>query len=99
MIRMRQHSMLSGVPVAAAIVALAFSAGAWGQDEKPLDAADTAEGMRLYQQKANCQACHGWAGDGRKTDNQMPDGPNLRESRLNRNALVMTIKCGRLATQ
>jgi mono/diheme cytochrome c family protein len=63
------------------------------------DPSDITEGMRLFQQKGNCQACHGWAGDGRKTDNQMPDGPNLRESRLSRSALVMTIKCGRLATQ
>ncbi len=58
------------------------------------DAADIAEGMRLFQQKGNCQACHGWAGDGRKTDNQMPDGANLREINLDRNTLVMVIKCG-----
>ena len=38
------------------------------------DAGDIAEGMRLYPQKGNCQACHGWAGDGRKMDNQMPTG-------------------------
>ncbi len=63
------------------------------------DPTDIAEGMRLYQQKGNCQACHGWAGDGRKTDNQMPDGANLRETRLTRVGLVMTIKCGRLNTQ
>lgn len=63
------------------------------------DASDLAEGMRLYQQKGNCQACHGWAADGRKTDNQMPDGANLRETKLTRNGLVMAIKCGRLNTQ
>ena len=63
------------------------------------DAADIAEGMSLYQQKGNCQACHGWAGDGRKTDNQMPDGANLRETKLGRAGLVMTIKCGRLNSQ
>lgn len=56
---------------------------------------DLAEGMRLFTQKANCQACHGWAGDGRKMDNQMPDGPNLRESKLDRAAVILTIKCGR----
>ena len=56
---------------------------------------DLADGMRLYLQKGNCQACHGWAGDGRKTDSQMPDGANLRESKLPREALVLTIKCGR----
>ena len=60
-----------------------------------LDAADVAEGMRLFRQKGNCQACHGWAGDGRKMDNQMPDGANLREIALDRDALIVAIKCGR----
>jgi hypothetical protein len=59
------------------------------------DAADIAEGMRLFRQKGNCQACHGWAGDGRKMDSQMPDGANLRETPLPRDDLVTAIKCGR----
>src|SRR5437016_14527687 len=80
------------LPVAAALLAAAFAAGAQGQEPKTLDAADVADGMRLYQQKGNCQTCHGWAGDGRKTDSQMPDGPNLRETKLNRAGLVLTIK-------
>ena len=46
------------------------------------DPADVAEGMRLYRQKGDCQACHGWAADGRKMDSQMPDGANLRDTRL-----------------
>ena len=58
------------------------------------DASDIAEGARLFRQKGNCQSCHGWAGDGRKMDSQMPDGANLRETRLDRAALIMTIKCG-----
>ena len=62
------------------------------------DAGDIAEGMRLYLQKGDCQACHGWAADGRKMDSQMPDGSNLRETRLNRERLVQTIKCGRPGT-
>jgi Cytochrome C oxidase, cbb3-type, subunit III len=62
------------------------------------DAGDIAEGMRLYLQKGDCQACHGWAGDGRKMDSQMPDGSNLRETRLNRERLAQTIKCGRPGT-
>ena len=59
------------------------------------DPADIAEGMRLFLQKGNCQACHGWAADGRKMDNQMPDGSNLRETGLDRDNLILTIKCGR----
>ena len=91
--------LISRAHVAAAIMAVAFGAGAQGQEQKPLDAADIADGMRLFQQKGNCQACHGWAGDGRKTDSQMPDGANLRETKLNRAGLILTIKCGRLNSQ
>jgi mono/diheme cytochrome c family protein len=58
------------------------------------DAGDIAEGMQLFMQKGNCQACHGWAGDGRKMDNQMPDGANLRETKLDRSTFVMIVKCG-----
>src|SRR5258707_14363332 len=59
------------------------------------DPADLAEGMRLFLQKGNCQACHGWAADGRKADNQMPDSPSLRETGLDRGSLILTVKCGR----
>jgi hypothetical protein len=91
----RKYSMrLGGV-----MLALAFSAGAQSQDQKPPDASDIAEGMRLFQQKGNCQACHGWAGDGHKSDSQMPDGANLRETKLNRAGLVLIIKCGKLNSQ
>ena len=51
--------------------------------------------MRLYLQKGDCQACHGWAADGRKMDSQMPDGANLRTTRLDRDKLILAIKCGR----
>jgi Cytochrome C oxidase, cbb3-type, subunit III len=84
----------------AAIVAVALlAAGAQAQEQHSPDASDIADGMRLYEQKANCQACHGWAGDGRKTDSQMPDGANLRETKLNRAALVTIVKCGKLNSQ
>src|SRR5437867_5207094 len=88
----------SGAAVAMAITAATFFASA-AQEPQPLSASDIADGMRLYQQKGNCQACHGWAGDGRKTDSQMPDGANLRDTKLNRAGLVTTIKCGRLNSQ
>ena len=86
--------------VAAALMAFAgvSAARVRAQGAAP-DPSDLAEGRRLYEQKANCQACHGWSGDGHKTDNQMPDGANLRETKLPRAGLVMTIKCGRLNSQ
>lgn len=59
------------------------------------DPTDIAAGMRIFRSKADCQTCHGWAGDGRKMDTQMPDGANLRTTRLNRNGIITAIKCGR----
>jgi hypothetical protein len=61
-------------------------------------AEDLAAGRRIFLQKGNCQACHGWAGDGRKLDSQMPDAPNLRERQLDREVVVTTVKCGRPGT-
>jgi mono/diheme cytochrome c family protein len=63
------------------------------------DPADIAAGMRIFRQKADCQTCHGWAGDGRKMDTQMPDGANLRTTRLSRNGIITAIKCGRPGRQ
>jgi len=73
-------------------------AGAGAARAQSADPADIAAGMELFHQKAHCQACHGWAGDGRKMDNQMPDGADLRASTLDRQTLIQTIKCGRPGT-
>ena len=85
--------MLRALPVAALVMTPASASRA----QTP-DPADIADGMRIFMQKGNCQACHGWAGDGRKMDSQMPDGANLRETTLDRQNLIVTIKCGRPGT-
>ena len=88
--------------VAVAIAALAVPFGqlvAQAQEQPTLNAEDIADGMRLYQQKGNCKACHGWAGDGQNRDNEMPAGANLRETKLNRAGLILLIKCGKLNSQ
>jgi mono/diheme cytochrome c family protein len=95
MIQMRKHIPLAAAAMAAVLIAPAVPA----QQQQEPDASDVADGMRLFEQKGNCQACHGWAGDGHKTDSQMPDGANLRETKLNRAGLVTAIKCGRLNSQ
>jgi Cytochrome C oxidase, cbb3-type, subunit III len=74
------------------MAAALFAGAARADDPAP---ADVAAGLRLFRTKANCQACHGWAGDGRKLDTQMPDGANLRETQLDRDAIIKTIQCGR----
>ena len=56
--------------------------------------ANIASGRRLYHQKADCQACHGWSGNGDKLDSQAPDGADLRASTLDREQLIFVIKCG-----
>src|SRR3954465_990769 len=80
----------AGLATLAVVAALAGSSAVFAQS-----AEDIAAGRQLFLQKGNCQACHGWAGDGRKMDSQMPDGANLRDSVLDRNDLIMAIKCGR----
>ncbi len=50
--------------------------------------------MRIFRTKGDCQSCHGWAADGRKMDSQMPDGANLRTTKLDREKLIIAIKCG-----
>lgn len=83
------------VPVCTGIgIALPSLAGPGAQAQTP-SADSIAAGMRIYRQKADCQACHGWAGDGRKMDSQMPDGANLRTTTLNRAKVIQAVKCGR----
>ena len=76
-------SVAFGISVAGRASLADVRVGPTAQAQAP-DAADVAEGMRLYLQKGDCQSCHGWAADGRKMDSQMPDGSNLRETRLDR---------------
>ena len=79
--------------VAAVGFALPGAAGSSAQVQTPSEAS-IAAGRRIYLQKADCQACHGWAGDGDKMDSQAPDGANLRTSQLDRDQLIFVIKCG-----
>jgi mono/diheme cytochrome c family protein len=84
---------IGAITLAVALVAPLLSRT--GAALQTYDPDDVAAGMRIYRQKADCQACHGWAADGRKMDSQMPDGANLRTTRLNRANLIAAIKCGR----
>ena len=77
-------------------VMLAVSAGVPVRAQGPApDPEDVKEGMTIYRTKADCQTCHGWAADGRKMDTQMPDAPNLRQTRLGRAGILYAIRCGR----
>ena len=64
------------------------------------DASDLAEGLRLYQQKGNCRACHGWAGDSQATPTtKCPSARTCARPSSPAHLIVMTIKCGRPNSQ
>jgi len=84
----------AAVPGTAVMVALFMISLATPRAQSSPGSEDIAAGMRIYRQKADCQACHGWAADGRKMDSQMPDGANLRTTRLDRDKLIVAITCG-----
>ena len=52
-------------------------------------------GQRLYQDKADCQFCHGVNGDGRGDPRSPGKAPDLHKTRLDREQLVEVIACGR----
>ena len=86
---------------AGAMAGLTGNHGIHAQDQPAPapNAENVAEGLRLYQQKADCRACHGWAADGRKSDNQMPDGPSLRHGHpIRKNRPAGTLWCRQLLT-
>ena len=62
-------------------------------------AQDTSFGQRLFQDKADCQFCHGSNGDGRGDPRSPGRAANLHETHLNRDQLIEAIACGRPGTE
>jgi mono/diheme cytochrome c family protein len=62
-------------------------------------AQDTSFGQRLFQDKADCQFCHGISGDGRGDPRSPGRAANLHETNLNRDQLIEVIACGRPGTE
>jgi mono/diheme cytochrome c family protein len=61
-------------------------------------AANVALGKTIFQQKAQCAACHGWAGDGRGIPEATGQAANLRTTFLTREQIIEVVNCGRPAT-
>src|SRR5258705_3223830 len=98
--RLQWPGLLSGFVIAVIGAGLLTVPTARAQAQPPApDPSDIADGMRLYQQKADCQACHCWAGDGRKNDSQTPDSPKLPETQLFHSRPIKNIKAGRPGTR
>src|SRR5712675_236689 len=77
--------------VAAAAILLLWLDSAFAQD--------TSFGQRLFQDKADCQFCHGINGDGRGDPRSPGRAANLHDTILNRAQLIEVIACGRPATE
>lgn len=56
-------------------------------------------GERLYQEKADCQFCHGPDGDGRGDPRSPGKAPNLHKTVLQREHLIEVVSCGRPGTE
>ena len=55
--------------------------------------------QRIYQDKADCQFCHGLDGDGRGDPRSPGKAPDLHKTTLTREQLIEVIACGRPATE
>ena len=75
-----------------AVASLLLSFGIAGAQE-------TSFGQRLFQDKADCQFCHGIDGDGRGDPRSPGQAANLHQTILNREQLIEVIACGRPGTE
>lgn len=92
MIAARKSTAKSAVAALAAGLGLAL----FGQPALAQDSA--AQGLRIWKDKGQCAFCHGWAGDGHGDAHSEGKAPSLRETKLTRDQIYETIKCGRPGT-
>jgi hypothetical protein len=85
--------MVNPAPSLALAAALAFALVMPAAAQTPARG-DIGLGKRLYQEKATCGFCHGWAGDGAGDPLSEGKAANLRETKLDHDQLVETIRCG-----
>lgn len=60
-----------------------------------LDADSVERGLSLFRDRARCQSCHGWDGQGSLVEGA-PPAPSLITTELSKDALVEVIACGRI---
>ncbi|MCW5697152.1 MAG: c-type cytochrome [Bauldia sp.] len=62
-----------------------------------IDEARVVAGLEVYK-SGGCRGCHGWAADGVR-EGPNPQGPSLRATPLDYDALHLTVACGRPGTE
>jgi hypothetical protein len=86
----RQVNLMFGIAAAATLLLSPFDC-AFAQD--------TSFGQRLFQDKADCQFCHGINGDGRGDPRSPGAAADLHKTKLTRDQLIEVIGCGRPGTE
>lgn len=91
--RPARPQLIAGLVVMTALALAACLAGPAVADEDSI-----AKGQALWREKAGCQECHGWAGDGKGGFHHPGVALSLRVTQLTRDQIRMTIQCGRPGT-
>ena len=78
---------------------IVFAAAALLASAAATSAQDVSFGQRLYHEKADCQFCHGVAGDGRGDPRSPGKASDLRKTFLTREQLIEVVTCGRPGTE
>jgi mono/diheme cytochrome c family protein len=81
-----QHALLPAVTL---LVIIAYEA----------PAQDVSFGQRLFQEKADCQFCHGPEGDGHGDPRSPGKASDLHKTMLAREQLIEVVTCGRVGTE
>src|ERR1700722_1847863 len=85
--------LLAGLATLPALTVLTSLAGPVSAEEDSV-----ARGQAIWKEKAGCQECHGWAGDGKGGFHHEGRALSLRVTELTRDQIRMTIQCGRPGT-
>jgi mono/diheme cytochrome c family protein len=64
-----------------------------------VSAQNVSFGQRIFQDKADCQFCHGPDGDGRGDPRSTGKAANLHKTSLTREQMIEVISCGRPGTE
>jgi mono/diheme cytochrome c family protein len=98
----RIHNYMTAWPgtLVAAITVLVACLAASGPllSQTPPSPEELRFGKNIFQEKATCSYCHGWAGDGAGDPQSEGRAAILRTSKLNRAELIEVISCGRPST-
>jgi len=93
-------SRIPAVSLAAMTLGLVALAAPMTRAQEAIDPVPNPErGKIVFRTAGLCVNCHGWAADGVTGVNlRAPAGPSLRETTLDKAALIEVIKCGRPGT-